>query len=274
MKGLHGYHVLADQLVGAPERSAFMRHARVIESLYHNVTAGSRPDVAMQVTEQLLVEAPGRVIHRQRNLHDDGVWGRLWQSANGDAGQAAQLWYAAFVQPIESWVKARRDRICLMVDNESITADLRPYAAFMAAVMRRCGREGIAVGVGRFSTHNPPARQFAQLAEMFEALVYWNTVGGVRHLYTPNEYFDVRPENSIDPVGHFRYAVPYLGAINPLPIVIGEFGMAIGYDPHKGYRLLPGYGGKDYAVRVLGYRSSIYAQYGVPYCLYSWGAWP
>lgn len=261
------YHVLIDGSEN-PDLDRLIRHLKVIQPRWINVTGCSRYKEGLQFIERVYNEVPYcRAIWRG---WDSDEWrdGGLWQR------KTPLEWYQHRVLPHAALL--RRLNIVVMTDNEAIVDDMTPYGDWMAKAIEFAAADNVQVAVGRSSTGTPretphpgaTKNNYQQLEAMYRAL---SIFGGV---LSPNEYFERSPQLS---AGHlFRYqnywkAMQALG-LKPPPTVIGEYGLAYQYDPGRGYGAA-GIGGAQHArIGIENYRQW-YQPYGVDVAWFVWGAW-
>lgn len=259
------YNLLADddKWLDSKHIDRAIEHINLVQSPYAKVVTGGRLDIARNLADRITTETHATVIWRQRHLQDDGVLKRL----HADPFKAADLWWDKFVSPILYWVKARK--LVLMIDNESLEADLRPYALATAEILKRGTAHHIPMAYGTFATGNPPNEVFlSQLDPM------WGAAGAgldenVKHVYHPNEYFHTEASKTSGHLFRYQYArqrAQTLGYHN-LPVVIGEFGLAI--TARQGYRTVMN--GAEYAGLYLQHYQDWYEVYDVPVCCYAMG---
>jgi hypothetical protein len=103
---------------------------------------------------------------------------------------------------------------------------------------------------------------------MFHAMAqYQNAV------FSPNEYFDSLT-GGIGSIGRYKLAMKYYYKYTDIKakVVIGEYGLAQNYDPHKGYRKA-GISSKDYANALITQFQNNYLLDGTNVCVFSKGTW-
>lgn len=255
---LIGYHLYADayENLDHPELARLLEHTRRNRPAWINVTADARPDVGMKFVQAARREYAGVNVIFRHLPGGDAPWTSL----------AVADWYRQYVEPLQGWLKEHT--VYYLTDNESQNDDMRDYARWMASAVRLSASNDVRLAVGRFATGNPREMFYQNLDDMWTALAQH---GGV---WTPNEYFDTTPEAS---AGHlFRYIQGWkrcdiLGIARPVT-VIGEFGLAVGMNPHKGYTSI-GMNGATYARMVVDKHDAWYRQNRVAVCVFSVGKW-
>lgn len=254
-----GYHIVIDDISNG-DLDKLLLHIMRYKPEYVNVKGGERFDKAMQFVERMSYNAPDtKVILRK--WPDDGILARY----NYDA----YSWFEHEIYPLLNWLK--RYKPLWLLDNESMSDDLKPYAQASYTAMELMANHDLNLAVGRFATGNPKEHQYQQLDKMWEGLKKWYDL----HIFSPNEYFE-KPDKISGSGSIFRYHLAWNRCkeqYNFYPrTVIGEFGLAVGYDPHKGFRKI------NLDENVYGdlcnfYFSRYYAPYEVPVCMFSVGVW-
>lgn len=186
----------------------------------------------------------------------------------GDDGMHTRLTPEAWWSNIGSLYRGLG--LTILTDNESMSADLRPYARWQSNAMRLAAGGGVALAVGRFATGNPREDQYAdgQLDEMFDALDAWYPL----HIFSPNCYYSTGSSADV----RYHLQRPFLGLARckkPVTMVIGEFGLAHNFDPHAGWKTT-GMRGVTYGLQLERLVREVYAARSIPVCVYSVGAWP
>lgn len=237
-----------------------IEHINLLQSPYAKVVTGGRLDIARNLADRITTETHATVIWRQRHLKDDGVLKRLNYSAD--------TWWRQFAEPNLYWIKSRK--IVLMIDNESLESDMRPYAQTTAEIMKRGTAHRIPMAYGTFATGNPQNEVF--LSGKLDAMFHGAGAGNdenVKHIYHPNEYFHKTPEGTSGHLARYllgRERAEKLG-YHKIPVVIGEYGLAM--TAHEGYRTVMS--GKEYATRYLDHYRDWYEAHDVPVCGYALG---
>lgn len=201
-----------------------------------NVAGGSQIDRAMTLVDQIHDELPNIIIF-WRQLEDTGIHAEL----------SPEQWYASRVAPRLEWLQ--RHQVRFVTDNESSGDDARihTYAAWQVDVMNRLHAVGLFAAIDRFATGNigdgtEGSNQYPFLKPTFDAMIPGDYI-------SPNEYSNAPGLSSVGHLG--RYENMYRAAGRDLPTTIGEAGIAVHYDPGKGYLTVPGLTGKAYADQMI-----------------------
>jgi len=261
------YHIIADSAYTDADHNKILNHLHVIQPRWVNVMGSNmRWGRVLDLAARIKRELPNtRIILRY--WPDDGNWVKAEY-------KDPRAWYAAFKQYMDMGY-------VMLTDNESVTADMKPYAEWQAAIIRLAMADGNAVAAGRFSTGTPDNGSqgndhYAQLDPMWYALAESRAVQGTgkESIWSPNEYYN-KPSGSS--AGHlFRYMNGWKrcdqeGIPRP-PTVIGEFGMCIDYKPAQGYKLL-GITGRPAARMGIDHFNLWHRPQGVDVMWYSMGVW-
>lgn len=247
-----GHHVIIEGL-STEEGDNLISYWRQARPAYVNIKGGEQFDLALKFAERTRQLCPDtRVILRQ--WPDDGLWKLMTPEA----------YIERRVMPLLSWL--RQHQIILMPDNESIEADMRPYAEWMAKVIHMNHALGLQTAYGRTAVGNPREDQYAQMDAM------WKASAACNGIYSPNEYFNHPNLSSGGAVARYRLAHARAKQVTGvIPItVIGEFGMAIEYNPHRGFRSL-GMSEQAYADLVVNWYKDWYQPYGAHVCVFCAG---
>lgn len=128
------------------------------------------------------------------------------------------------------------DGLFIQVGNEDAPDDLNAYVEWNLELLRLARGAGVRYAVMPFSTGKPKRHEtdYAQLLPVFREME--NQPG--QHLWLPHEYYDmiVRADEWL--VGRYRRAwaeCDRAGVARPLT-AIGEFAVAVGLNPHKGWK--------------------------------------
>ena len=157
--------------------------------------------------------------------------------------------------------------LTILSDNESMAADLRPYAAWQAEIMRYAGDAGVGIAYNRFATHNPSKAQFGQLNAAYIAAADYDL--GL-HTCSPNVYFTPGNYDGLKYPGYHAEQGYVLGL--RLSLTIGEFAILRDIrDAHHGWHSMT-MDGAFYANRLITLAKD--ALPGIPVCVYSIGQWP
>lgn len=253
------YHIIVDKM-SKNDIDQIVTHLVNLNLDYVNVKGGERFDLAMYFVEQMYSKCPQTKVILRR-WPDDGILKRY----NYDS----QKWFDTIINPLLDWLLKYKP--IWLVDNESLEADLRPYAKCSAEIIEMMGKLKLGVGVGRFAAGNPKENQYGQLDQMWLALKkYWHL-----SIWTPNEYFEKANKTSGNG-SVFRYHLAWQhckNTFNFIPkTVIGEFGLAVNYLSDKGYKTL-GLDERSYYDLCQHYFRIFYAPCDVTVCLFSIGNW-
>lgn len=258
------YHVLVDN-VNNQQLAELNSHLIELQPEYINIMGGSRFEQALQYTEVVSNLCPDtRII--LRHWPDDGILKRY--------NYGIDMWYADTIKPYQWWIDKQVNKygnLIWLLDNESIEDDLTQYSIASTQAMHRCAEIGLGLAVGRFSAGNPADNQYSQLDEMWETLKFYNGL----HIFSPNEYFNKPlPGYGVGSVGRYKLAWNRcIEKYNFTPeTVIGEFGLAVNYDPYTGWRNT-NLSEIDYAKLCLEYDDIYYSQDDITACVFSVGSW-
>lgn len=182
-----------------------------------NIAGGAQMDLTMQFVETVRAALPKITIFF-RELEDTGIHTKL----NPDQ------WFNSRVAPKLAWLQ--KMKVVFVLDNESSgdDAQMRYYADWTVQVLRKLHAVNLRGAVMRFATGNVREWQYVLFKNVFAELLPGDYVA-------PNEYSNAKgrlPDNGGN-IG--RYKLIEEAAGKRLPISIGEAGIAVDYDPHKGY---------------------------------------
>lgn len=252
MSNLIGYH-FTDQIYSDAQVAKHMEHLRAAKPSWINVLGGAQYKEALAFAKLVRRDIPEtRVIFRHfKDGSDNGMHTRL----------TADEW----------WTKIGSlyvgSDLTILTDNESGSEDLTYYSDWHARAMTLASQHGVSLAVARFSTHNPPSKQWSQLDSLWRALGAFHSL----HLYSPNIYFS---DTNFDGIEHIFEAWRRCADLDiPAPnTVIGEFAYCQNLDPHRGYRSVK-MSGVDYVTRLIQRGAPLWGA-GIPACIYSIGEWP
>lgn len=252
------YHVIIDTITDT-ELDHLLTHLKTYKPPYINIVGGSRFEQAQNVVERFYYELP-EIEVILRHWPDDGLIKKY--------NYNMEKWYNEVILPHEVWLKQYQP--IWLLDNESTEHNLTRYAKASADAMDLMGNAGLRLAVGRFATGNPKEHQYSELDAMWLGLKKWN----MAHVWSPNEYFD-KP-NSVSGAGSIARYELGLARCKELgfepEIVIGEFGLAVNYDPQKGYDKI-GLDQTQYAEICLEYDEKWYQPKDITACVFSVGDW-
>lgn len=184
-----------------------------------DIAAGAELLKGMQFAERARRDIPGiKVFWRNLDPEDTGIHTK----------QTAQQVYSRKVAPYLEWFKT--NEIVFMPDNESSGDDeaIKRYVKWqveMAVLLHAVNLRG---AFCRFSTGTIVESQYQLLKPLFNAMLPGDYV-------SPNEY-SPSPNYKPGGGGHLRrYHEMWIAAGRELPTVIGEAGVAMDYNPGKGY---------------------------------------
>lgn len=199
-----------------------------------DVAAGAELTKGMQLVERVRRDVPGiTVFWRNLDPEDTGIHTKY----------SAQWVFAHKVMPYLEWFK--KNEIVFMPDNESSGDDnrIKEYVKWqveMAILLHSVNLRG---AFCRFSTGTIVESQYQLLKPIFSAMIPGDYV-------SPNEY-SPSPGYAKGGGGHLRrYHEMWIAAGRELPTVIGEAGVAMNYDPGKGY-IDAGMSDESYAQQIL-----------------------
>ncbi len=184
-----------------------------------DIAAGAQLDRGMQFVERVRLRLPNITIFwRNLDPEDTGI----------HAKYSAQWVYDRKIAPWQAWM--RRNHLVFVPDNESSGDDnrIRTYAAWEADFGRMLHADGLNGAFARFATGNIAESQYGLLKPIFDMMQPGDYV-------SPNEY-SAQPGYPKGSGGNLeRYKLLWKAAGRRLPTVIGEAGIAMNYDPGKGY---------------------------------------
>lgn len=258
-QSLYGYHLLMDERQMSNDQfERILAHMTRLNSAVVNCKTEiqahqlSPADKVWQRVDAIRAALPDTMIIL-RIWPDDGIWLRM---------TPAEHWRQK-AAPIADWL--RTQNIKLLADNESVTDDMTPYAAWHAELMHLYAEQGVGLAVGRTATGNPAHHHYEQMDVMWLTLAQYPDL----HVYSPNEYYDLGRDNDL--VGRYKRAwarFDYYGRKRPVT-TIGEFGLAVNLDPHNGWQ--GNIDERKYAQQVIDYARHMYD--GVPLAIYSYPDW-
>ncbi|MEO8608924.1 MAG: hypothetical protein ABI690_13615 [Chloroflexota bacterium] len=213
-----GLHVVVDN--ASPEAlDRALLYLKRTKQRTVDIAAGAQIDRGMQFVERVRAEAPGiTVFWRNLDPEDTGI----------HAKHSAEWVYQRKVAPFRAWMQ--RHRIVFMPDNETSGDDerIRTYANWEADFGRMLHTDGLYGAFCRFATGNIVESQYRLLKPVFDMMTPGDYV-------SPNEY-SAQPGYPPGSGGHLeRYKLMWKAAGRRLPTVIGEAGVAMNYNPGKGY---------------------------------------
>lgn len=184
-----------------------------------DIAAGAQLDRGMQFVERVRAEVPGiTVFWRNLDPEDTGIHSKM----------SAVDVYNRKVAPHHAWFQ--RHQIVFMPDNESSgdDAQIKRYVAWQVEMAILLHADGLYGAFFRFATGNIVESQYALLKPLFNVMLPDDYI-------SPNEY-SAQPGYPKGSGGHLeRYKRMWDAAGRKLPTVIGEAGIAMNYDPGKGY---------------------------------------
>lgn len=239
-------HIIVDNCPDALLDRCMLYLQRVKRIKYVNIGAGAQLQRGMLFAERVHNTMPGlKIIWRDlRNPTDP---------TKDDTGALTMTppdaLYGYKVKPYLQWFQ--KNKIIFMPDNESsgdnhwLSTIYVPRVVTMLNLLHADGLQG---AVCRFATGNiadgsqsGQTNQYPLLKPIFDAMNAGDCI-------SPNEYSN-KPSGSS--AGHlFRYKRMWDVAGRPLETTIGEAGIAVDYDPGKGYQTL-GMADKPYADYLL-----------------------
>lgn len=152
----------------------------------------------------------------------------------------------------------------LQLGNEPGRQSLELLDAWTVSALDECERLGRKAGIFAFATGEPEPDDWKRMRR---------SVGQARaggHWLILHEYFDGYVRRSVPwHIGRFNNAYAVFGAGTP-QIVIGELACAVNYDPYAGWQSY--LTAEAYAVELIE-AQKIYAQRGIPSCVFVWGPW-
>lgn len=254
---LIGYHIVNQ--IGDGAFNDVLAHMARIKSAVVNYQINEKPDQFSPEKRDWQ-----RVDRIRATLPDALIVVRLWPDDGNWSKRPPAEQYRVFIAPFRDWFVAQN--LVVLADNESVQANMAPYANWHVDLMDRAGEAGVRLAVGRTAVGNPDHHHYAQMDPLWIALA----ASKGRHMYSPNEYFDVDRDNDL--VGRYRRAWARFDALGlPRPLTtIGEFGFAGGLKAHNGFRKFE-IDERQYARRVIGYARSQYQH--VPVAIFCAGPW-
>lgn len=222
-----GYHILHDKM--APwQRARLLTHLAVVQPATVNVTGAEQYPASLRYVQQILDACPNTIVFERRvdrpaaykvgrETQDEGIW-----------QIDVNAWYDWRVRPYLDILS--QPRVVVVYDNESNMGDFTPYAEQMAVAAKRADEDGVALGLGRFSTGTPGEEQYAQLGAM------WTVLTGSRHWWTMNEYMGPDAQSSAGHVERYKHGLAQLKKSQKMNIAIGEWAVCApkgrGLDAH------------------------------------------
>lgn len=184
-----------------------------------DIAAGAQIDRGMQFVERVHAEIPGiKIFWRNLDPEDTGILAKM----------SPEEVYQRKVAPFRAWFQ--KHKLIFMPDNETSGDDnrIRSYADSEVRMAKLLHADGLNGGFCRFSTGTIREDQYKLLKPIFDVMQPGDYV-------TPNEY-SAQPGFRGGSGGHLeRYKLMWAAAGRPLPTVIGEAGVAMNYNPGKGY---------------------------------------
>lgn len=189
-----------------------------------DIAAGAQLDVGMQFVERVRAELPTiKIFWRNMQPEDTGIHAKM---------QPLAL-FNLKVLPFLDWFK--RTGVIFVPDNESSGDDdrINKYVLWTVEHLVRMHSYNLPSAVCRFATGNiddggQGSNQYPLLKPIFQAMLPSDFI-------SPNEY-SIEKGNPRGSGGNLeRYRLMWNVAGRPLPTVIGEAGVAMNYDPGKGY---------------------------------------
>lgn len=227
--------------------------SRVKQVKYCNVAAGAQLDRGMQLIERIRRDAPHvRIIWRNMDPEDTGILAKMSDRAL----------YDLKVKPYLDWF--RRNQVIFMPDNETTGDDdrIRTYAGQETNILRWLHADGLNGAICRFPTGNITESQYVLLKSLLETMLPGDVI-------SPNEYSDKPGGDSGGNLERYKRMWDVVG--HPLPTVIGEAGIAVGYDAGAGYlSLSPPLSDQAYMDYLLG-QEVWYGDGAIDRCLFKLG---
>lgn len=189
-----------------------------------DIAAGAELLKGMQFAERVRRDVPGiKIFWRNLEIEDTGIHTKM----------SAAAVYQKKVVPHLAWFK--RNEIVFMPDNESSGDDnaIRRYVQWQVEMAVLLHSDNLRGAFARFSSGTiddggKGSNQYPLLKPIFSAMIPGDYV-------SPNEYSPL-PGYKAGGGGHLeRYKLMWKAAGYELPTVIGEAGIAMNYDPGKGY---------------------------------------
>jgi hypothetical protein len=185
-----------------------------------DIAAGAQLDRGMQFAERVRAEMPAiEILWRNLDPDDTGAHTKMSAAEN----------YQRKVGKHLAWFQ--RNRLVYMPDNESGGSDEHiktKYVPWLVDHLIMLHKDMLRGAVLRSSTGTFPENQYALFKPVFNAMLPGDYV-------SPNEY-SAQPGYPKGSGGHIaRYENFWIAAGRRLPTIIGEAGVAMNYDPGKGY---------------------------------------
>lgn len=190
------------------------------------ITAGAQLDIGMQYVERVRRELPDiTILWRNLEIEDTGILLKY----------GAGFVYNKKVLPHLNWFK--RNQVVFVPDNETSGDDstINRYVKEVCEIGILLHSENLRGAFCRFATGNiadgsqpGQSNQYPLLKPIFSIMLPGDYI-------SPNEY-SAQPGYPGGSAGHLeRYKRMYVVAGRELPTIIGEAGIAMNYDPGKGY---------------------------------------
>lgn len=185
-----------------------------------DIAAGAQLDRGMQFVERVRAELPAiEILWRNLDPDDTGAHTKM----------SAQENYQRKVGKHLAWFQ--RNKVVYMPDNESGGDDQHiktKYVPWLVEHLVMLHADNLRGAVLRSSTGTFPEHQYTLFKPVFNAMLPGDYV-------SPNEY-SAQPGYPKGSGGHLaRYENLWVAAGRKLPTIIGEAGIAMNYDPGKGY---------------------------------------
>ena len=235
-----------------------IRYLKNVRPSYVNIGAGAQLERGMHFVDRVKAEIPEiEVIWRNLTIEDTGIYAQM---SAGDV-------YRKKVLPFVDWFK--RHELIFMPANESSGDDeqMKRYVAWQVEMAVLLHSNNLRGAFCRFATGNindgtQYPNQYPLLKPIFNAMLPGDII-------SPNEYSG---QPGVSSAGHIeRYKLMWRVAGKPLPTVIGEAGIAVNYDPGKGYQSI-GLSGVKYGQQMLG-EELWYENGKIDRCLYILGGY-
>lgn len=184
-----------------------------------DIAAGAQIDRGMQFVERVHAEMPDiKIFWRNLDPEDTGILAKM----------AAEDVYQKKVAKFRAWFQ--KHKLIFMPDNETSGDDnrIRLYVDSEIKIAKLLHADGLNGAFARFSTGTIVESQYILLKPLFDMMQPGDYV-------SPNEY-SAQPGYPKGSGGHLeRYKLMWKAAGRRLPTVIGEAGVAMNYNPGKGY---------------------------------------
>lgn len=220
-----------------------------------NIAAGAQLDRGMQFVERVRAELPDITI----------LWRNLDPEDTGIFSKYGALWgYDHKVDPYLDWFQ--KNQVVFVPDNESSGDDdhMRRYVRETVKMAKLLHQHNLRGAFCRFATGNIVESQYPLLKPIFDVMLPGDFI-------SPNEY-SAQPGYPGGSGGHLqRYKLMWDVAGYPLPTIIGEAGIAMNYDPGKGY-IDAGMSDEAYAQQMID-EEVWYAGGAITRCLYLVGGY-